>query len=229
VLHVGTAVALLLYFRRDWIGLARGLVRPSADGGAQRHLLGLLIVGTVPAAVVGLLLEKPLRILFGTPPIAALFLIVNGALLFGGERLRRRAAGTSGLGALGWRGAFFVGIWQCTALIPGISRSGATMVGGLLAGLRHDEAARFSFLLATPVIAGAAVLEAPKLLHHGAASLGPLSLIVGAGIVAGVTAYLSTAFLMRYFRRHEVEALDPFAYYCWIAGAAALFLLTMAR
>jgi undecaprenyl-diphosphatase len=122
--------------------------------------------------------------------------------------------------ALGWRGALAIGFWQCLAFIPGISRSGAALVGGLISGLQHAEAAHFSFLIATPIIAGAAVLEVPKLLalpDHG------LSLLtVAAGVVAGVTAYLSIAFLMRYFRRHDFDdALVPFAIYCWAAGAAA--------
>ena len=114
-----------------------------------------------------------------------------------------------------------IGLLQSTALIPGISRSGATMVGGVLAGLKHKDAARFSFLLATPVIAGAGVLEVPKLLHQ-AGGIGPS--VILAGIVAGVTAWLSTAFLMHYFKKHELEALDPFAWYCWALGGAALLV-----
>jgi undecaprenyl-diphosphatase len=153
----------------------------------------------------------------------------------GGERLRRRALAASNrrqLAEAGWRDALAVGLWQTTAFLPGISRSGATIVGGLLAGLRHEDAARFSFLLATPVIAGAAVLEIPKLLHApataGGAGLGA-SLLWLSGLVAGVMAYASTAFLMRYFRRHEENpALDPFAYYCWAAGALSLLLLKFA-
>ena len=115
-----------------------------------------------------------------------------------------------------------IGLLQSTALIPGISRSGATMVGGLLIGLRHQAAAHFSFLIATPIILGAAVLEVPKILREGAHINGIAWL---AGLVAGVTAFLSVAFLMRYFRRHDFEALDPFAYYCWAAGAISLGLI----
>jgi undecaprenyl-diphosphatase len=129
----------------------------------------------------------------------------------------------------GWRDALLVGFFQAAALFPGISRSGATMVGGLLIGLRHEDAARFSFLLATPIIIGASVLEIPKLLHapagEGAGDLSTSMLWV-AGLVAALTAYASTAFLMRYFRRHEENAaLNPFAYYCWLAGTSALVLL----
>ena len=223
VLHLGTAAALLIYFWRDWIGLALAVLGQGAraERPTQWRLLGLIVVATIPAAALGFAFEKPLRYLFGTPAIAAAFLIVNGGLLFVGERLRRRG-GERRLADLGWRAALVIGLLQSTALIPGISRSGATMVGGLLTGLHHKESAHFSFLIATPIILGAAVLEVPKLIHEGAHINGIAWL---AGAVAGVTAFLSIAFLMRYFRRHDFEALDPFAYYCWAAGALALGLI----
>jgi undecaprenyl-diphosphatase len=235
VLHLGTAAALLLYFWREWIDLLRAVLgRPTRHRRADElRLLALIIVATIPAVVIGFAFEKRLRLLFGAPEFAALFLILNGFVLFAGERLRRRtvarkpAAGGDDdraiVGTLGWRGALLIGLWQCTAFLPGISRSGATMVGGLLAGLHHRAAARFSFLIATPVIAGAGVLEVPKLLHHGAAAGAHFTgVALISGVIAGVTAYLSIAFLMRYFGKHDVEALDPFAWYCWAAGAAAL-------
>ncbi|HYM31349.1 MAG TPA: undecaprenyl-diphosphate phosphatase [Candidatus Cybelea sp.] len=226
VLHLGTALALLIYFWRDWIGLALGVLGlgdPAARP-AMRRLFVLLVVGTIPAVVLGFTLEKFFRTLFGSPPVAAAFLIVNGFLLFAGERLRRQ--GQSGtLDGLTWRGALAIGFWQCTALIPGISRSGATMVGGLLAGLHHEQSARFSFLLATPIIAGAGALEVPHLLHGAADGASLSSLAWLAGAVAGVTAFLSVAFLMRYFRGHDLQALDPFAWYCWAAGGLSLVLL----
>ncbi len=237
VLHVGTATALLCYFWREWWGLlmavfGRGSTRAAVA--ANRHMIVLLIVGTLPAVVLGFVFEKWLRHLFGSPVGAACFLIVNGFVLFLGERLRRRAVVAGNRRRLtnaGWREALAVGLWQTAAFLPGISRSGATIVGGLLVGLRHEDAARFSFLLATPVIAGAAVLEIPKLLHHpaaGGAAFGSGVLWV-AGLAAGITAYLSTAFLMRYFRiREENPALDPFAYYCWAAGLFALAYLKFA-
>jgi undecaprenyl-diphosphatase len=226
VLHLGTALALLIYFWRDWIGLALGVLGlgdPAARP-AMRRLFVLLVVGTIPAVILGFTLEKFFRTLFGSPPVAAAFLIANGFLLFAGERLRRQ--GQSGtLDALTWRGALAIGFWQCAALIPGISRSGATMVGGLLAGLHHEQSARFSFLLATPIIAGAGALEVPHLLHGAADGAGLSSLAWLAGAVAGVTAFLSVAFLMRYFRGHDLQALDPFAWYCWAAGGLSLVLL----
>jgi undecaprenyl-diphosphatase len=228
-LHVGTAGALLIYFWRDWIDLLLAFIGRGAAKARERdrRLFWLLVVATLPAVVVGFAFEKWFQNLFGTPLIAAVFLIANGGVLFVGERLRRRASDRR-LDSLGWKTALAVGVCQCGALIPGISRSGATIVGGLLAGLRHADAARFSFLMATPIILGAAVLEVPKLLHEqdGAAGLSGLSIV--AGLVSGVTAYTSVALLMRYFKRHDFEALDPFAYYCLAAGALALVRLLAA-
>jgi undecaprenyl-diphosphatase len=222
VLHVGTAVALLLYFWRDWIELALALI---GRGDAEERpvlvrLFLLIVVATVPAVIVGYALQHRLRELFGLPPIAAAFLIANGVVLFAGDRLRR-SQGDGRLDSLTWVDAIKIGLWQTTALLPGISRSGATMVGGLLAGLSHEASAHFSFLIATPIILGAAAVEIPKLLH-GDIAAGTLEIAVGAGVVAGVTAYASTAFLMRYFRAHEVQSLRPFAYYCWVAGSLSL-------
>jgi undecaprenyl-diphosphatase len=225
VLHVGTAAALLVYFWRDWLFVARGLLGGGdAPAREARHLLWLIVVATLPAVIVGFLFEKWVRGLFASPLAAAVFLILNGCLLFVGDRLRRRTppadAGEGRIASLGWRGALAIGAWQCTAFLPGISRSGAAMVGGLVSGLGHTEAAHFSFLIATPIIAGAAVLEIPKLLRLPGAGISSLALV--AGLLAGVTAYASTAFLMRYFRRHDFEdALVPFAIYCWAVGAVA--------
>jgi len=226
VLHVGTATALLLYFWREWYDILLSLVGlgDPARRSDNLHLFRMIVVGTIPAVVVGFTLEHVLRLLFGSPKIAACFLIANGALLFAAERLKR--GGGAALGTLTWRAAFAIGLWQCLALLPGISRSGTTMVGGLLAKLHHKEAARFSFLLATPIILGAAALEVPKLIHAGEIGNGLSEVALGAGASAGITAYFSIAFLMRYFGKHDFEALDPFAFYCVIAGAGALGLLT---
>jgi undecaprenyl-diphosphatase len=235
VLHVGTATALVIYFWREWWGLLLALFGRGEEVAAGRHLIALLVIGTLPAVVFGFLFEHPLRRLFGSPVAAASFLIINGFVLFGGEHLRRRALlvrDRREFGDTTWRDALFIGLWQTLAFLPGISRSGATMVGGLLAGLRHEDAARFSFLLATPVIAGAAVLEIPKLRHLSIEAAGAGvsgSALWIAGLAAAITAYASTAFLLRYFRRHEENpALDPFAYYCWAAGALVLLLLKIA-
>ena len=226
VLHIGTATALLLYFWRDWLAIALGIFGRGPKAPDAWRALGLIVVATLPAVVIGFLFEKLVRGLFASPLVAALFLIANGFLLLLGDWLRTRSETRSGrdrgVTVLGWRGALAVGFWQCLAFIPGLSRSGAAMVGGLVAGLHHAEAAHFSFLIATPIIAGAAVLEVPKLMHAHE-GIGAIAWVAGA--VAGVVAWLSVAFLMRYFRRHDFEALDPFAYYCWAAGAIALGLL----
>jgi undecaprenyl-diphosphatase len=228
VLHLGTAAALLLYFWRDWRTLFFALMGIGSPTERARHrrLIAHIVIATIPAVLVGLVLERPLRHLFGSPPVAALFLIVNGGLLFSGEQLRRRIAqcGTDArsLDQMTWREALTIGIWQCTALIPGISRSGATMVGGLLRGLHHEASAHFSFLIATPIILGAATLEIPELLRPGAGQMTVLSAV--SGLVAGVVAFISVWVLMRYFKKHDFQALNPFAYYCWAAGTLALSL-----
>jgi undecaprenyl-diphosphatase len=233
VLHLGTAAALLLYFWRDWLFLAQGITglggQSSRSAAEARWLLWLIIIATLPAVVIGFALEKTVRGLFASPLIAAVFLIVNGFLLLLGDRLRDRASEDGRqqrLSSLGWRGALAIGAWQCTAFIPGISRSGAAMVGGLFAGLHHSEAAHFSFLIATPIIVGAGVLEVPKLLALPGGGIS--AVVIGAGVVAAITAYASVAFLMRHFRRHNFDdALVPFAIYCWAAGAGAAILLVL--
>ncbi len=228
MLHVGTATALLLYFWREWWAMLAGLLGRGAPGevDAQRGLLLRLVVATLPAVVIGFALKKPIQHLFASPEIAAAFLIANGAVLIIGERLRRRRAGNGfGIGQLTLRDSLVIGLFQCLAFLPGLSRSGSAIVGGLTRGLDHEAAARFAFLMATPVIAGAAVVEVPHLLHHAAAARGMFGTAVLAAIVAGVVAYLSTAFLMRYFRNHDRWALGPFAAYCALFGTLSLILI----
>lgn len=224
VLHFGTGTALLAYFWRDWLDLFYGVAGrgESAKVAASRHLLLMMIVATIPAVILGFALEHFFRALFGSPQIAALFLTANGILLFVGERVRRMRPGHGDLPEVTWRGALAIGLWQSTALFPGISRSGATILGGLLAGMTHEASARFSFLIATPIIFAASVKEIPKLLHESA---GLNATVWLAGAVAGVFAYLSTWFLMRYFKTHDATALDPFAYYCAIFGVIAFAVL----
>jgi undecaprenyl-diphosphatase len=222
MLHVGTAVALLIYFWRDWWAILSSILpgaRRDQAARDQQRLLLLLVLGTIPAGILGLLLERRLADLFSQFRIVAVFLILNAGLLCAGEWLRRRARARE-LVSLTPLQAVAIGASQAVALLPGFSRSGASMVGGLLVGLNHQAAARFSFLLATPIIFAAAALEIPKLVAPDArASLGPA--LIG-GVVAGVLAYLSTAFLMRYFKGHEPNALVPFAVYCAILGALTL-------
>jgi undecaprenyl-diphosphatase len=226
--HVATALVLLGFFWRDWVRIVRGLGRSVRDrrigDDADARLAWLLIMGTIPAGILGLALEKPLRKLFASPEDAAIFLIVNGLLLFGAERLRRRAPGMPERESdedsriahrVAWRQAGGVGAAQALALIPGISRSGVTMGGGLLVGLNNRDAARFGFLLATPIIGAAAALKLPELFgKDGNGVRGPAFV---AALCAAVTAYLSVRFLMRFF---ETNRLTPFAIYCVVAGAA---------
>ncbi len=159
--HLATAIVLLGFFWRDWVRIVRGLgrslrEREIAPDDVDAKLGWLLVVGTIPAGILGLLLEHKLRHVFASPRSAAVFLILNGFLLYGAELLRRRAPQTSRdddariARQVGWRGAFLVGAAQAIALVPGFSRSGATMGGGLIVGLSHKDAARFAFLLATP-------------------------------------------------------------------------------
>ena len=225
VMHLGTALALLAYFWRDWLGFAASVLRLSRSdrAPADRRLFWRVVVATIPAVVIGFVFEKTLRLGFAAPPLAAAFLIVNGAMLFLADRFRRRA--TKPIAALTWLDAVIIGAWQCLALIPGLSRSGATMAGGYLRGLDHEDAARFSFLTATPIILGATALEAPKLVRH--AHIGALALLAGA--VAGITAFVSTALLMRYFRAREARGFAPFAAYCAIAGCVALAVLVVRK
>jgi undecaprenyl-diphosphatase len=229
LLHVGTATALVIYFWRDWLAIVRSVFRSVVDGrmhGTPDERLGWrLIAGTVPAGLIGVLFQKQVQSLFANPRAAAAFLIVNGIIMFGGERIRRRAvaleAGRTRLDGLSVRTAVGIGSAQILALFPGISRSGSTMVAGLLANLTHEAAARFAFLLATPIIFGAGVLKIPDLFTPTALPHLPIYLL--GGVAAGVAAFLSVAYLMRYFR---VGRLDPFAIYCAAFGIVSLVLLS---
>ena len=225
--HLATALVLLGFFWRDWLRILRGLGRSLRDReiGAEdtdAKLGWLLVIGTIPAGILGLLLEHKLRDVFASARSAAFFLMVNGLLLFAAEALRRRApqpekGDPDGRIArrLTWKDAFGVGAIQAAALVPGISRSGVTMGGGLLVGLSNEDAARFAFLLATPIIGAAAALKLPELFGpEGNGVRGPA--LVGA-ICSAATAYLSVRFLMRFF---ETNRLTPFAAYCLAAGLA---------
>jgi undecaprenyl-diphosphatase len=232
-LHVATALALLLFYRDQWVRIVAGLVgslrRRKIETSDQR-LGWLLVVATVPAGIVGLVLEHPLRVLFATPVAAAGFLVVNGCILLGGEWVRRRAAvravvaghektpsGDRRLDTLEFREAGVVGVAQVLALLAGISRSGITMVAGLVRGLDHEDAARFSFLLATPIILAAGVYKLPDLL--GPNGDGVRGQVLAGSLAAGIAAYVSVRFLSRYFTS---RTLMPFAVYSLIAGGLAL-------
>lgn len=286
-LHVATALALLWFFRRDWVRIIAGFFRSAARSVKERRLsiadtderlAWLIVIATIPVGLTGLAFEHAFRTLFAKPLAAAVFLLLNGVLLIAGERLRRRSAVPSAGGALAadatdadpvagrtgdaatvlasrtatanraavgqgaaigqgaaadqqaedlasdarisglsFRDAVIVGCFQILALFAGISRSGSSMVGGLLRGLGHEDAARFAFLLATPVIFAAGVLKLPSL--AGPAAAGIHGQIVVGMLVAGVAAYLSVRFLVRYF---QTRTLTPFAIYCLLAGAASI-------
>jgi undecaprenyl-diphosphatase len=224
--HLATALVLLGFFWRDWVRIVKGLGRSLRDRGidpadTDAKLAWLLIIGTIPAGILGLLLENKLRHVFASATSASIFLILNGFMLFGAELLRRRAPQVEQdddariARQVGWGGAFGVGAAQALALIPGFSRSGATMGGGLLVGLSNKDAARFAFLLATPIIGAAAILKLPELAgSQGNGVRGPA--LVGA-LCSALTAYLAVRFLMRFF---ETNTLIPFAVYCVLAGTA---------
>jgi undecaprenyl-diphosphatase len=229
LLHLGTAAALLLYFWRDWWALAAGCLGFSEAHRRResRHIVMLLVVATIPAVLLGAALEHFFQRLFGAPTVAAGFLTANGVLLLVGEALRGRVADAPArpIATLSFVDALVIGLWQCLALFPGLSRSGATIVGGLLRGIDHAASARFSFLIATPIILGATVKEVPKLLHAGVAP-GVFQTASIAAVVAGVVAFASTAFLMRYFANNDRWALNPFAFYCLVVGGVSFGLLT---
>ncbi|MGB2874305.1 MAG: undecaprenyl-diphosphate phosphatase [Gaiellaceae bacterium] len=225
--HLATALVLLGFFWRDWVRIVKGLGRSLRDRGidpadTDARLAWLLVVATIPAGILGLLLENKLRHVFASARSAAFFLILNGFLLYGAELLRRRAPQVEEdddariARQVGWGGAFGVGAAQALALIPGFSRSGATMGGGLLVGLSNKDAARFAFLLATPIIGAAAVLKLPEL--FGSAGNGVRGQALVGALCSAATAYLAVRFLMRFF---ETNTLVPFAIYCVAAGLAA--------
>jgi undecaprenyl-diphosphatase len=234
--HLATAIVLLGFFWRDWMRILTGMwrslqEREIAENNPDGKLGWLIVVGTIPAGILGLLLQDKLQSVFASARSAAFFLILNGIMLFGAEMLRRRApelpeAEEDGdhriAHTAGWRHAVGVGASQAIALIPGFSRSGATMGGGLIVGLSHKDAARFAFLLATPIIGAAAVLKLPELFGHQGNGVRGQAL-VGA-LCSAVTAYLAVRFLMRFF---ETNRLTPFAVYCALAGTAALIYLLL--
>jgi undecaprenyl-diphosphatase len=247
-LHVATALALLSFFRADWIRIINGFFRTLGDvvrtrripdDDADARLAWLVVIATVPVGITGLALEHVFRTIFAKPVAASIFLTVNGLILFAGERFRRRASvvADAEIAAQAHGGArterdialaavsdarlahvsvgdsVRIGLLQVAALLPGISRSGITMVGGLWRGLSHEDAARFAFLLATPVILAAGVLKLPTLFGsagdhiHGQAAVG--------FVICGVTAYISVRYLVRYF---ETKRLTPFAIYSLVVG-----------
>ena len=232
-LHVGSALGLLAYFWRDWVAIVRAFARSVARRRAQEpleRLAWLIVAASIPAGVIALALQKPLTRMTAKPQAAALFLIVNGLILLGAESMRRRAlarerararaaggraAGERSLRSLSLREALAIGVAQSSALIAGISRDGVTMSAGLSQRLSHEAAARFAFLLATPIILAAGLYKLPSLAGPAGADIRGQALV--ACLAAAFTAYLVVAFLVRWFR---VRTLAPFALYCLLFGAA---------
>jgi undecaprenyl-diphosphatase len=231
MLHVGSAIGLLIYYWRDWVRIVGAffatLPKRRADTPTER-LAWLIIIASIPAGIIGLALEHQLRTLTAKPEIAAIFLMVNGLILLAAERFRKRAEvrelairegakpdGGRRLDTLEYREAGVVGLAQSTALVAGISRDGVTMGTGLGRGLDHSDAARFAFLLATPIILAAGIFKLPDLLGHLGNGIRGQALVAAA--TAAVTAVFTVAFLVRWFK---TRTLVPFAIYCLLFGLA---------
>jgi undecaprenyl-diphosphatase len=239
-LHVATAAALLVFFWRDWLRIVAGFVssvRHRRIRTPDERLAWLIVLATIPVGLAGVALEHLFRTTLGKPIPAAAFLLLNGIALYAGEVLRRRVSPAdtdeehadhtgdaidNRLAELPMRRGVLIGASQILALLPGISRSGIAMVAGLWRGLSHEDAARFSFLLATPIILAAGVYKIPDL-------FGPLGAGIHGQVLAGsvasfVCAYLAVRYLTRYF---QTRTLTPFAVYCALAGAAGLVWLSV--
>jgi undecaprenyl-diphosphatase len=224
--HFATAVVLFLFFYKEWIliikGLGRSLKARVINKNDTYEKLGwLLVVSTIPAGIIGLIFKDSINKLFASARIAAFLLIINGIILFAAEKLRKSAKRKSTqsenldshIVKLSWIKSISIGLSQSLALLPGISRSGSSMAGGLLSGLDNAAAARFSFLLATPIIGAAALLQVSSLFS---ASEKPIRLAILAGAIsAAISAYISVKYLVRYF---QTKTLTPFAIYCILAG-----------
>jgi undecaprenyl-diphosphatase len=230
--HFATAAVLFFIYWKDWVRIIgatlRSIWRRSLMGNPDAKLGWLLVIGTVPAGALGFSFEKYLQRLFISPSHVASFLALNGVLLYLAELLRKRAKRAAVIedpdhrlaAEVSWWQSAKVGVMQVLALLPGFSRTGSTIAGGLMVGLAHEDSLRFSFLLATPIIGAAAALKLPALFTSGGSVAIEGALIGGAG--AAVAAYFSVKFLTRYFK---TRTLTPFAVYCLIAGLASLFLL----
>ena len=233
MLHVGSAVGLLIYFRRDWAEIVRAFFHTLSTRRAEtptERLAWLIIVASIPVGILGLVFEHTARVATATPEIAATFLVINGFILLGAERLRRRAEvralarregmkadGGRRLETLEYRESGVIGVAESTALIAGISRDGVVMATGLARGLDNSDAAKFSFLLATPIILLAGLYKLPDLTGSNGNGVRGAALI--ASISAAVFAIITVHYLMRYFRRGN---LVPFGIYCVAFGAAMI-------
>ncbi|MDP9074237.1 MAG: undecaprenyl-diphosphate phosphatase [Actinomycetota bacterium] len=230
-LHVASALALLVFYWRDWLGIIRAFFRTIATRKvetSEERLAWLIVLATIPTGIIGLAFEHKLRVLFSKPMAAAIFLTCNGAILLAGERIRQRSEvkalaareglkeneqGARRLDTLDYKEGFIIGASQSLALLAGISRSGVTMVAGLIRGLDHEDAVKFAFLLATPIILAAGLYKLPDLTGH--LGDGIRGQVLAGSVVAGIASYISVRFLTRYFKSRN---LTPFGIYCLIAG-----------
>lgn len=222
--HTATALILFMFFIDDWKKIFSGLVhslqeREVKETDYYAKLGWLLIITTIPAGIVGVLFEQTFTNLFANPRLVACTLLLNGLVLFCAELLRKKNKEQTSKGSdvriakLRWIQALKIGVIQCIAFIPGFSRTGATLTGGLLEGLSHEDAARFSFLLATPIIGGASLLKLPDLMTKG--GNGMVGQTVIGALAAGIGAFFSVRFLTKYF---EKKNLTPFGIYCVAIG-----------
>jgi undecaprenyl-diphosphatase len=203
--HVGTIIAVLIYFRQDVARMVAALPRLFDATDPEARLIWLIVVGTIPAIAAGLLFKHQIEDHLRTPPVAAVMLALGAVLFIVADRMGSK---TRGDGSLTLAEAFLIGCAQAVALVPGVSRSGATITVALLIGLRRAEAARFIFLLAIPAIFGAAASEAPKLLEAGLGDTASLFLI---GVVSSaIVGYVAVKYFIRYLASHS---LDVFAWY----------------
>jgi len=238
MLHVGSAVGLLIYFWRDWVSIIRAWFRTLVTRRIEtpdERLAWLIVLATIPAGVIGIAFEHPLRVALAKPTSAAFFLILNGVILLTAERLRRRtdvrviavregAKGDGGrkLETLDYKEALVVGVAQSSALIAGISRDGVCMTAGLVRGLDHEDSARFAFLLATPIILAAGLFKLSDL--TGPLGDGVRMQAIVAALCAAVTAVVTVRFLVGYFR---TRTLTPFGLYCLAFGTAMAIYTTV--
>jgi len=235
--HFATALTLFVMYREDWAkiisGVFRSIGRREIGGPNPDAKLGwFLILGTVPGGIVGIAFQKPVQHLLASPSIVAGFLVLNGGLLYAAEMLRKRTAPRGQIlsdildpdrriaNEISWWQSTKIGIMQVIALLPGFSRTGSTLAGGLMVGLCHEDAMRFSFLLGTPIIGAAALLKLPGLFHSGNRTA-----IIDA-LLGGLCAAIATGFAVKVLTRYfKTNTLTPFAIYCVLVGALSLVLL----
>jgi len=218
-LHLGTTLALLIYYRQQWVKIIKGLFLSIREGNIKYSddawLSWLIIVGSLPAGLIGVFFESTLKKLFSSPYISTLFLIINGLVLILGDRIIKNKKKLK-LRDLRLKDAIFIGLFQTFALLPGISRSGITLIAGLLSGLSLEDAGFYAFMLLTPIIGAAAIIEIPPLLADPNTNI---PVIILGMCITGIMSYITTVFLAKYFK---LGKLLPFGLYCITIGILAI-------